>query len=468
MRYIFVFVCFVIVSGCAHIEGSKVVDQGKPEALREMVKQENNEYTLSTLKVNGVTLENVNFDLPIVVNTQVEKWVDFFTGRGRRAFTRYLERSDYFIPYIEKILTEHQMPQDLVYLAMIESGFNNHARSHARAVGPWQFIRSTARIFGLKVDWWVDERKDISKSTLAAVAYLKRLHKMFGTWELATASYNAGEAKVSRAVRRYGSYDYWSLTRHRFLRPETRNYVPKLMAAAIIAKNRTQFGFEEKKVFPKGTPYEGEATEIAEILPEVLNGSKPKTLEGDLNRELSSEEVIVTPHVTKRGKVASEAVFEVDLHSPASLYQVAEASGMSYQLVKQLNPEILRWCTPPDSKFYKIKLPFSARNQFLENYDNSPRKTTFMRYKIRRGDTLSGIARRFGIRMTPIKQLNRLRRGQLLITGRWLILPLPKSRAKWHKKNKKASYYKRLSYQDREKARNKSKSIISKNQSVTQ
>src|SRR6185312_16022487 len=158
-------------------------------------------------------------------------------------FEKYLERSEFFIPYIQPLLKQNGMPEDLVYLAMIESGFNNFARSRARAVGPWQFMSATGKRYGLAVNWWVDERRDIRKSTLAAVEYLRDLYTIFQSWELAAAAYNAGEAKVARAVRRFGSKDFWVISRYRFLRPETRDYVPKMIAAAIIEKNREQFGF---------------------------------------------------------------------------------------------------------------------------------------------------------------------------------------------------------------------------------
>jgi hypothetical protein len=200
--------------------------------------------------IKGVKLENTSFDFPITVNSAVEKWIDYFTGRGRKHFVKYLERSEHFIPFIRPLLRQYGLPEDLVYLAMIESGFNNHARSFAKAVGPWQFIPATGKRYGLSVNWWVDERRDTRKSTLSAAQYLKDLYGMFNSWELAAASYNAGEAKLARAVRRYGTADFWALTRHRFLRPETRDYVPKIIAAALIAKNRTQFGFQPSQIKP--------------------------------------------------------------------------------------------------------------------------------------------------------------------------------------------------------------------------
>jgi soluble lytic murein transglycosylase-like protein len=203
------------------------------------------------LVVQGKRLKNTTFDIPITINSRVEYWVDYFTGRGRKYFTTYLERAEFFIPYMRPILKQNGMPEDLVYLAMIESGFNNFARSNAKAVGPWQFISATGKRYGLMVNWWVDERRDIRKSTIAAVEYLKELMGMFGSFELAAASYNAGEGKLARAVQRFGTKDFWAISRHRFLKPETRDYVPKIIAAALLAKNRTQFGFEpENNIHP--------------------------------------------------------------------------------------------------------------------------------------------------------------------------------------------------------------------------
>ena len=176
---------------------------------------------------------------PIVQNPYVQKWLDFFTvnKRGRRTFEKWMARSTRYIPIIKPILQEHGMPEDLIYLSMIESGFNPRAYSHAHAVGPWQFIRATGKRYGLNVEFWIDERRDIYKSTHAAARYLKDLYTMFGSWYLAAAAYNAGEGKVLRAVKRDQTRDFWKLERNkRNFRAETRNYVPKIIAAAIIAK----------------------------------------------------------------------------------------------------------------------------------------------------------------------------------------------------------------------------------------
>lgn len=433
------------------------------------------------LTVGGVKLKNTQFDFPIVVNSRVEYWVDYFTNRGRPHFEKYLERSEYFIPYIRPLLKQNGMPEDLVYLAMIESGFNNHARSRAKAVGPWQFISATGKRYGLAVNWWVDERRDIRKSTLAAVEYLRDLYGMFQNWELASASYNSGEAKIARAIQRFGSRDFWVIARHRFLRPETRDYVPKIIAAALISKNREQFGFKptgvshpgiDETVASDGSVVKVEKTDKPEedldsgeeelrsigdiVRAEEANGENDDAAadsedesDGRLNpakllatAESASERgssdgqplarPVPTPHVTRDGHVGGEELTEFDVRSPADLLKVARAAGLSYQTVKSLNPEVLRWCTPPSAANYRIRLPASTKEKFLQTYNHAeyPRKVQFMTYKVKRGETITNIARHFGIQVDPIADLNRVSSRAALRAGTQVVLPIPNDRSR--------------------------------------
>jgi len=421
----------------------------------------------------GMKLENANFDFPITLNSRVEYWVDYFTGRGRGHFTKYLERSEFFIPFIQPLLKQNGLPEDLVYLAMIESGFNNHARSHAKAVGPWQFISATGKRYGMMVNWWVDERRDTRKSTMAAVEYLRDLNGMFQSWELAAAAYNAGESKVARAIRRYGVKDYWVITRHKFLRPETRDYVPKIIAAAIVAKNRTQFGFpasgllaskdeavagdgEVVKVIKDDDAQSAKSARPAETIAGIIQTEEteyddyedaPEDLmaaklgvSADLSQESdtqSSEPLplakpIPTPSVSKKGVASGQALMEFEVQSPADLLKVARAAGLSYTTVKSLNPELLRWCTPPTVSTYRIKLPTSVKDHFLVTYNHQafPRKVHFLSHKIRRGETLAGVARHFGIRVDPISDLNGVSAKHPLRAGTQVLLPMPNDRSR--------------------------------------
>ncbi len=493
------------LSGCA-TGSKKSTAPTDPRAQREAIRQDmaylHSDHPVvshpGTLVVQGVTLENTEFDIPVEVNSRVEYWVGYFTGKGRKHFERYLERSEHFIPFIQPILRQNGMPQDLVYLAMIESGFNNHARSSAKAVGPWQFITWTGRRYGMMVNWWVDERRDTRKSTVSAAHYLKDLHSIFGSWELAAAAYNAGEAKVARAIRRFGSKDFWVLARQKFFRPETRDYVPKIMAAAMVAKNRTQFGF----IAAKPQLHEGEVlagdgqivkveerdpSDVArgdEPVPEEYQGAPgeeeivPATLTVPLESAKPSFEAqlvratdVRIPMVNKQGQVSGQRIEEFEIEGPADLLKIARAAGLSYTTVKALNPEILRWCTPPGVKSYRVKLPSSARALFMATYNHEayPRKVEFLSHKIRRGDTVDRVARHYGIRPEAISELNGISRKSYLRFGSPLLLPMPNDRSRsfaslevkdapersrrYRAKSRRARGVYRVSFENRAKAR---------------
>lgn len=516
----------VVLSGCASSR-PKAEDTRPPEpkTLTDVLSQDLGAKTATKsvsvsesgeIIVSGIKLKNTQFDLPITINSRVEHWIDYFTGRGRKHFTRYLERSEFFIPYIAPLLRQNGMPEDLVYLAMIESGFNNFARSHAKAVGPWQFISATGKRYGLMVNWWVDERRDIRKSTLAAVGYLRELYNMFGAWELAAASYNAGEGKIARGVRRYGTKDFWVLSKQRFLRPETRDYVPKIIAAALIAKNREQFGFpasqqkpgageaiagdgEVVKVVKTDKPLEDDqninnpniqaSLESDDEGDETLDrtddgggsdskGVTPATLsvpaegqidEGKLAQAQPLARPVPTPHVTKDGQVGGEELAEFEVRSPADLLKVARAAGISYLTVKALNPEILRWCTPPSVSTYRLRLPASTKEKFMATYNHEayPRQVTFMTYQVRRGETLSRIAGQYGIKVDPISDLNGVSPKMKLRNGVKVLLPIPNDRSRSiasldvrdppeprrHRKARRRGRVYRVTYKKREAAR---------------
>ena len=270
-------------------------------------------YTMEAQAAAELGLHNTKFDIPVVWNKQVATWVKFFTGRGRRHFINYTQRAGRYAPVLSKIMADSGLPRDLIYLAMAESGFQNHARSWAKAVGPWQFMPYTGKKFGLNIDWYVDERRDPLKATIAAASYLKTLYGLFGSWELATAGYNAGEGKISRAQRMYHTKDFWNMCKGRYLRPETKNYVPKIMALAIIGKNLDVFGFNEI----------------------------------EFETALDYEEILVKGN--------------------ADLYEVSEVLELDFEEVKRYNPEITRWQTPPYMETYPLRVPVGAKDAW-ENY----------------------------------------------------------------------------------------------------
>ncbi|MFQ6078602.1 MAG: lytic transglycosylase domain-containing protein, partial [Thermodesulfobacteriota bacterium] len=185
------------------------------------------------------------FDIPIIINGKVEQFIKYYQTRGRKVFSRWLARSRRYIPLMKELLREKGLPEDLVYLALIESGYNPRAYSRRKAMGLWQFRYHTGKRYGLKVDWWIDERRDPVKSTIAAAGYLKHLYDRFECWYLAAAGYNAGEGKILGAIKRYKTEDFWELTRYRYLKRETKNFIPRIIAAALIAKSPEDYGFSD-------------------------------------------------------------------------------------------------------------------------------------------------------------------------------------------------------------------------------
>ncbi len=314
------------------------------------------------------------FDIPIVINRRVEQFIQYFQTTGRKIFAQWLARSERYIPFMKNLLRENGLPEDLVYMALIESGFNPYAYSRRKASGPWQFIYPTGRKYGLKVNWWVDERRYPEKSTIAAAKYLKDLYDLFECWYLAAAGYNAGEGKILNAVKKYRTEDFWELTKYRYLRRETKDYVPQMIAAALIAKDPEQYGFV-------GIEYQ----------------------------EPFRYEKVTVPAVT-------------------DLRLVAQACDTSVEEIQDLNPELLRWCTPPDDQKYEIRIPFGKKELFLRNFEALPQQERFQfkTHIVKRGDTLGGIAKLYKIDIRPLLELNRLKKSALLSIGMNLIIPIPK------------------------------------------
>ncbi len=317
-------------------------------------------------------IDEVTFDLPVVENAQVRYFVEYFTGPARQGFKRWLERSGRYLPMMREVFAEEGLPLDLCYLAMIESGFNTRAVSSARAVGPWQFMKSTGLVFGLDDDWWRDERRDPVKATRAAARYLNDLHRHFGDWCLAIAAYNAGEGKVARAIRETGSRDFWKLSHSDCLRKETRLYLPKLFAALLIAKEPEKYGF----------------TDLDYLSP----------LEYDVVKVPSSTDLDI----------------------------IARLSGVSREEIQNLNPELNRWCTPPGLAGYPVRLPEGKSKSFKRKYAqiDPEHRSNFRRHRIRPGDTLYSLARHYGIRSRDIVALNKIHNPKSLRVGRNLVLPL--------------------------------------------
>ncbi len=327
--------------------------------------------------LSGNTLgRKKEFDIPIVINEKVEHFLHYFQTTARNSFSNWLARSEKYIPFMREVLKETGLPEDLVYLAMIESGFNPYAYSKSKAMGPWQFIYLTGKRYGLKANWWVDERRDPEKSTIAAARYLKDLYDMFECWYLAAAGYNAGENKIAIGMKRYRTEDFWELTKYRYLKQETKHYVPQMIAAALLAKDPEKYGFI-------GIEYQ---------------------------EPLRYDKVMVPPAMDLR--------------------LIAKACEFTVEELKELNPELRRWCTPPDAPEYEIKIPFGKKDLFLKNFESlrPGGKTSFKTHIVKKGDTPQQIARLYSVELEPILEMNRLQKRSRLSVGTNLLIPLPKEK----------------------------------------
>ncbi len=314
--------------------------------------------------------ETPSFDIPITINDAVERWLYFFQTDGRENFEIYLQRAGRYEGMMRAVFRDAGLPEDLVYISLIESGFSPRAYSRARAVGLWQFISSTARLYDLRITYWVDERRDPILATKAAAAHLKDLYEEFGSWYLAAAAYNGGANRVRRSIRRSGSDDFWTLARRRYFRRETRNYVPKLIAAALIAKQPEKYAF---------------------------NGIEPLAP--------LAYEVVRVPDAT-------------------SIDVIADAAAVSTDEIAELNPQILRGVTPPGER-HTLRVPPGAGQQFALNYAKVPasERVTWVQHVVRRGDTLSEIARAYGVSVASIRAANRGVHPRRLRIGQRLMIP---------------------------------------------
>jgi membrane-bound lytic murein transglycosylase D len=306
-----------------------------------------------------------------VASRAVDRNIILFANRIKDRFALYLSRSGKYLEVMKDILRKKDVPEDIVFLSLIESGFNPNAYSLAHAAGPWQFIASTAKRYGLEINWWKDERRDPVKSTAAAADYLKDLHGMFGSWNLAMAAYNAGEGKIMRAMKRSNADDYWDLLDTKHIRSETKEYVPRFIAASMIAANPKEFGFEE------------------------IHYHAPLSYD------------------------------EVEISFPIDLAVAAECAGTTIEEIKRLNPELRRWCTPPDAQKYFIKVPEGTGDVFVERLSAMPEAERFTidRYIVRKGDTFKSISGKTGVPVPVILSLNAMEKIMPLKTGSSIYLP---------------------------------------------
>ena len=334
------------------------------------------EYTygqnLEDLEFVDETVEIIEGRIPITYNRKVQSIIKFFQNQGKNSIQKWLNRMNKYKKIILPILEEENMPPELFYLAMIESGLNANAYSYAHASGVWQFISSTGKIYGLNKTWYVDERLDFEKSTRAAARYLTDLYREFDDWYLAFAAYNSGSGRVQRAIKRHDSRDYWKLFS---LPKETQNYVPNIMAAIFISMDPEKYGF---------TP---------------------------------------NPDPDFEWRV-------IDIDKSVSLEKIAECSKLTIKDLKYYNPEIKQGVIPPlkDNEVYKFRLPLVADSSFDSLFalveEENIEEVVFKTHKVKRGESLWLIAKKYNVSTKDIISLNKIKNPNLLKPNKYLQIPV--------------------------------------------
>jgi membrane-bound lytic murein transglycosylase D len=317
-------------------------------------------------------VRNTQHDLPIEINARVLTALNYFqNGRGRNTVNVGLERVGTYRPMMERILKEEGVPLDLIYLAQAESAFLPRATSRAKARGLWQFIASRGKEYGLRQTWWIDERSDPEKSTRAAARHLRDLYEEFNDWYLAMAAYNAGPVRVEKALDKAKATTFWELADKRALPKETINYVPTILALTIIGKNPNQYGFD------------------------------------------------VTPH-------SPQGIERVGLDESTDLRVIAEALELSVDLLRDLNPHVLRWTTPPEDSEFELILPAGYSEKFVVKVVAMPdsERIIWRYHSVKKGDTLSNIARKYGVSVKDLTESNKISARTSLRIGQELMIPV--------------------------------------------
>ncbi len=360
----------------ASVEAGREVrqEQAEPAAVDDLT----SDAALETIAENeggevaATDLPEVTYDIPIVMNARVRSIIEMYQLRRHDWFQSALNRKAQHEGMIRRIFAEEGVPQDLIYLAMVESAYKTRAVSRAGARGMWQFIRGTGRLYGLNQTFWVDDRFNPEKATRAAARHLKDLYEDFEDWYLVMAAYNSGPRRVERAIRRTGSRDFWTHAKRRVLPRETRSYIPLILAAIVVGKNPEAYGFDPPE---------------------------PAPMEYDVVR----------------------------LDHPVDLATAAESAGVSVEDMKALNPELRRWVTPLEQSDYPLRVPVGTQETFRVALAAIPadERVRFGTHVVQRGDTLSRIANRYGTSIDALTAANQIQRRSLIHPGQVLTVPVP-------------------------------------------
>ncbi len=353
-----------------------VNDFSLPSVVGEKKNDTDKQASIPTVETEEITQEilaHMNLQKANVeLDKSVQDWIRYFTNEGRERFEEYIKRGSKYKDFMQQILQDNELPQELFYIGLIESGYANTARSLAKAVGIWQFVPGTGKKYNLQIDQYVDERRDPIRSTEAAVKYLKHLYTAFQSWELAMAAYNCGEYRVLSAIMNGNSRNFWELVERKLLPKETRNYVPKFIAATIIGENLEQYGI----ALPETAP-----------LPDLVAISVP---------------------------------------APVALGQFANVTGVNLETLVDFNPHLLKKITPPGRDSYELWIPLTMEKQVSEKIAQVQRMTVPVAvkqvgkrdssfYSVKKGDNLGLIARKFNVSIRYLQKLNNLVKAKIYI-----------------------------------------------------
>ncbi len=328
-------------------------------------------------KVDDNLFDETRIHLPIVRNASVEKWVHYFQTKAHRSFLGWTARGEAFRPSVESVLLEKGVPAEFYYVSLIESGFVLHATSPRKAVGPWQIVQDTGERYGLKVNDWVDQRRDPVRSTYAAANLFKNLYIRYNDWYLVLAAYNGGPRRVDEAIKKGGTRDYWELVRRGFLKKETADFVPKLLAAVIVGSDPLNFGFPAKVM------------QASQSFPEGM----------------------------------------IRIQRPVHLDELAKKLGVSTRNLREWNPELLRSITPPKRavgrEAYALRVPTTLvpifarvepKLQYLQFQD-------VRMHKVAKGDTIAKLAKRYHVSVQTVLQINPQLSSRGMVVGMKLAIP---------------------------------------------